>query len=117
MQAGLAFGAMLLVVVVATTVLSGGAGDERPAATGTTVACAPDDIRCERAQGVAGPPGIIPRPGSGRAPEDPGDRGGWEQVALLGVVVGALALIATLVVRSARRGRRRGGEDSQQAPL
>lgn len=116
-QAGLAFCAMLLVVVVAATVFSGGAGDERRASTGTTVACAPDDTVCEAAQGAADPPSIIPRPGSGRAPEDPGDRGGWEQVALLGVVVGALALIAALVVRSARRGRGRGDQDSEQASL
>lgn len=116
-QAGLALGAMLLVVVVAATVFSGGGGDERRASTGTTVACAPDDTVCEAAQGAADPPGIIPRPGSGRAPQDPGDRGGWEQVALLGVVAGALALIATLVVRSGRRGRRRGDQDSGQASL
>ncbi|CAN5727782.1 hypothetical protein BH20ACT2_BH20ACT2_04050 [soil metagenome] len=51
--------------------------------------------------------GIIPAPDSGVAPESPGDRGGWAQLAVLAVLVGGLGVMAALVVRSARRARTR----------
>jgi hypothetical protein len=69
---------------------------EPPLTTGSSV---PD-----AGQGV---PPIIPRPNSGEAPDDPGDRGGWQQLAVLGVVIGGLGLIAALVVRDGRRKRAR----------
>jgi hypothetical protein len=45
------------------------------------------------------PPSIIVQPNSGEAPEDPGDRGGWEQLALLGLIVVVVGGIATVVIR------------------
>jgi hypothetical protein len=45
------------------------------------------------------PPSIIVQPNSGKAPEDPGDRGGWEQLTLLGLIVLAVGGIATVVIR------------------
>ena len=52
-------------------------------------------------------PHIIPRPGEGHVPTQPGDRGGWEQLATLAAIVLALAVIVGLVWRSSRRARRR----------
>lgn len=53
-------------------------------------------------------PHIIPRPNEGREPQDPGDRGGWAQLTLLGVIVVSVIGIAVVVVRGsagARAGR------------
>lgn len=55
----------------------------------------------------AAAPAIIPRPNEGRAPEDPGDRGGWAQLALLGLIVGSVAGIAVVVVRGSGASRAR----------
>lgn len=52
-------------------------------------------------------PGIIPKPSEGRTPENPGDPGGWEQLALFGVVTAGLATMAVLAWRSSLRARRR----------
>jgi len=49
---------------------------------------------------------IIPAPNSGRAPDSPNDPGGWQQLLVLGAIVGGMALIVGLVVREARRARR-----------
>lgn len=96
------FGALLVLVVIAI-VASGDAGDPSP--LGTTVACAPDDTTCLAAQRFGERPGIIPRPGEGRAPSEPNEPGGREQLALLGLIVVAVAVIAVLITRSARRAR------------
>lgn len=103
------FGALLVLVVVAI-VFSGGAGDPDPVTT-STVACAAGDEVCLAAQRPGERPGIIPHPGDGRTPADPGEPGGWEQLALLGVILVAVAAITTVVVRSARRSRRGAGAD------
>ena len=39
-------------------------------------------------------PHIIPRPNSGKAPEEAGDRGGWAQLSLLGLIVVVLLIMA-----------------------
>lgn len=44
-------------------------------------------------------PRIITRPNEGVEPQDPGDRGGWEQLALMGVVLVAVAGIGVLALR------------------
>lgn len=57
-----------------------------------------------------GVPGkIIPEPDSGIPPQSPGDRGGWQQWAVFGVIVAGVATIAVLVTRESLRARRRGG--------
>lgn len=101
--AGAAFLGILVVLVGVVVVFSGDAGDPRPSAT--TVDCPEDDAVCQAAQQETGRPGIIPRPGEGQAPDEPGDRGGWEQWAVFGALVAGLALIIVLVVRSARHNR------------
>ncbi|MCU1351934.1 MAG: hypothetical protein JWM05_1143, partial [Acidimicrobiales bacterium] len=50
-------------------------------------------------------PHIIPTPNSGHAPTGPGDRGGWEQLLTLGLIVGGLALLGLLAWRGSRHAR------------
>lgn len=48
-----------------------------------------------------------PLPGCGREPTSPGDRGGWQQLLLFGVMLGGMAVIFVRVyfsVRSRDRG-------------
>jgi len=52
---------------------------------------------------------MIPRPGSGRAPEDAGDRGGSLQSALFVALVLAVAGGGALLVRQSRRARAERG--------
>lgn len=44
-------------------------------------------------------PDIVPRPNSGRAPEEATDRGGWIQLTVLGAVVVALGGIGVIIAR------------------
>jgi hypothetical protein len=46
-----------------------------------------------------GKPRIIQRPNSGTAPAHAGDRGGWEQLGLLGLLVIVLVAIAVVIAR------------------
>jgi hypothetical protein len=114
--AGAAFFGVLVVLIALVAIFGGGSGDEHET-TGTTVACAPDDAACRAAQQSGERPGIIPQPGDGHAPDDPGEPGGWEQVALFFALVTALAVIVGLVVRSTRRaaGRRTPDPDAPAA--
>lgn len=100
--AGAVFLGVLVVLIALVAVVAGGEASDGTSPT-TTIACEPGDAACLAAQRSAERPGIIPRPGEGRAPDDPGEPGGWEQVALFGVIVAGLGVIATLVVRSVRR--------------
>ncbi|KAA0235254.1 MAG: hypothetical protein EDR02_04770 [Actinobacteria bacterium] len=56
-------------------------------------------------------PDIIPQPNSGSPPDHPGDRGGWQQLSLLALIVVAVAAIFLLVRRESRRKR-----DAQRQP-
>lgn len=48
---------------------------------------------------------ILPRPGSGQAPESAGDPGGWLQYLVFGLIIGGVALIALLVARESKKAR------------
>ncbi len=55
-------------------------------------------------------PQALVRPNQGTKPENPGDRGGWEQLAILALIVGAIVAIAFVVFRgggAARANRER----------
>lgn len=54
-------------------------------------------------------PDIIPEPGSGTEPTDPGDRGGALQTVVFAVIVLGVVVIGVLVVRESRRARQRRG--------
>jgi len=43
-----------------------------------------------------------PLPGCGREPTSPGDRGGWQQLLLFGVMLGGMAVIFVRVYFSVR---------------
>jgi len=48
---------------------------------------------------------IIGSPEAGPDPEDPGDRGGWAQLALAGILAGAVLFIGSRILAESRRGR------------
>lgn len=70
-----------------------------------------------------GSPHIIDRPNSGTKPTNPGDRGGWEQLAVLGgiiVVLGGIAYVAFRGGSQAKANRDRwkaAGESGQDGAL
>lgn len=81
---------MAIALALGALALPAGAQDPG-SATSTTVAVPSQDI--------------VPRPNSGVAPSEAGDRGGALQLALLGVVVVAIGGTVTRLVRQARRAR------------
>ena len=60
-----------------------------PADPPTTLPVAADD----------GAGGIIPKPNSGVAPQQPGDRGGWMQTLLFGLVLAGMATVVGVIAR------------------
>jgi hypothetical protein len=67
----------------------------------------PPSIDSPPTQPPGGVPGdILPGPEAGPEPDDPGDRGGWLQLSILGLVVAAIAGITLLVWRESRSRRR-----------
>ncbi len=50
-------------------------------------------------------PHIIPRPGEGEAPKHANDRGGWQQLLVLGLLVTGVGTVGGLAWRSSRRAR------------
>ncbi len=65
---------------------------------------------------VLGSPHIIPQPNAGRAPRDAGERGGWMQEALFGLLCAVLVLIGLLIWRDSRRKRRALAGSGQGQP-
>jgi hypothetical protein len=51
---------------------------------------------------------IIPQPNSGQAPEQPSDRGGWQQYMVFGLIIGGMAVIVLLAWRGSTKARRAG---------
>lgn len=70
------------------------------------VADDPPRIEQQQEGDTAAKPHIIPRPGSGKAPTEPGDRGGWQQIAVLVVMIGGLGILGLLAWRSSVKARR-----------
>lgn len=46
---------------------------------------------------------ILPRPGSGEAPDSPNDRGGWQQYMVFALIIAGLAVLVLLVRRESTR--------------
>jgi hypothetical protein len=84
---------LVLLVAVAVGAPTRVAGAVSPTTTPPT--SAPYDLgRCVSA---------LPPPGCGEKPKASGDRGGWEQILLFGIVTGAMAGIGLVIVRSTIR--------------
>jgi len=70
-----------------------------------------------------GKPHIIERPNSGTKPTNPGDPGGWEQLAVLGGIIVVLSGIAYVAFRGGAQARanrakwRAAGESGQDGAL
>ena len=91
---------MLSAAVLALTILGGV----------TAVVFLADDARPPAGTSVMEPEPkarAIPRPNEGQAPSEPGDRGGWAQLALLGLSVVAVSGIGLVVVRGSTASRQR----------
>jgi hypothetical protein len=89
----------LAVALVAAVQLLGpavAAAQEGPSATSSTVAELP-------------PAEMIPRPNSGHAPTEAGDRGGGLQLLVFGLVLVAIGGGVAKVVHDSRRARRAAG--------
>jgi len=50
-------------------------------------------------------PESIPLPDSGKAPTTPGERGGWEQLTLFGVMLGGMLAIGVVVFRGGKKAK------------
>ena len=68
---------------------------------------APAEVTTEP-EDIPGLGSIIGSPEPGPKPEDAGDRGGWAQLALGGIVIGGVAFIVRKIFREAEAGRKRG---------
>jgi hypothetical protein len=90
--AGLVLGVSLLAITVIVSVAA-----DKPSTR--------QDTQGQLQEGGGAKPHIIPLPDSGQAPDDPGDRGGWEQLMTLGLILAGVGLVAGLVWRGTRRPR------------
>ena len=88
--AGLVLGLSLLAITVIVSVAA-----DKPSTR--------QDTQGQLEENGGAKPHIIPLPNSGQAPESPGDRGGWEQLMTLGLILAGVGLVAVLVWRGTRR--------------
>lgn len=88
-------GALLAGVILAGVVLVAVTAEDGPR----------QDTQGQLTEAGGAKPHIIPRPNEGRAPEDPGDRGGWEQLTLFGLLAAALTGIGFAVFRGGASAR------------
>lgn len=58
--------------------------------------------------------GFYPKPGCGKKPQASGDRGGWMQYTVFGVMIAALAVIGTVLVRNVIKRDREMNEKMNQ---
>ena len=92
---------IVALTMVATTMLAPSFSvHAQTAATTTTTVATTDDGQAGQTKSV------IPKPNSGSAPKQAGDRGGALQLGLFGVLVLALAFIGAVIIRSTMRNSR-----------
>lgn len=87
---------------VAVALFAGDAGSETSTTT-TAVVLAPDGSPVP----VYERPSSLPQPNSGRAPQDSGDPGGWEQGLIFGLLGGGMLVIGFAIFRGGKRTRAR----------
>ena len=86
---------LLALALVGLVLMSGGSAAQEPGATTTSLVEVPAQD-------------IVPKPDSGEAPHDAGDRGGVLQITVLVLVAAAIAACVALLVRQSRRARANG---------
>jgi hypothetical protein len=91
---------LVTLMVLGTILLASAASAPAQTATTTTTIAMTDDGQVGQTKSV------IPKPNSGSAPKQAGDRGGALQQAVFGLLVVALAVIGTVIVRSTIRNSR-----------
>lgn len=93
------FGAITIGAIV--VVLAPGSDEKGPGAPTTSLVVGPDGSTVP----VVDQPSSLPKPDSGRAPEDSGDPGGWEQTLIFVLVVLAMGGLGLALARGTRRTR------------
>jgi hypothetical protein len=91
---------IVALTLVAATMLAPSFSVHAQTATTTTTVAMTDDSQAGQTKSV------IPKPNSGSAPKQAGDRGGALQIGLFGVLVLALAFIGAVIIRSTMRNSR-----------
>ena len=91
---------IVALTLVAATMLAPSFSAHAQTATTTTTVAMTDDSQVGQTKSV------IPKPNSGSAPKQAGDRGGALQLGLFGVLVLALAFIGAVIIRSTMRNSR-----------
>jgi hypothetical protein len=91
---------IVALTLVAATMLAPSFRVDAQTVTTTTTVAMTDDGQAGQTKSV------IPKPNSGSAPQQAGDRGGALQIGLFGVLVLALAFIGAVVIRSTMRNSR-----------
>jgi hypothetical protein len=91
---------IVALTLVAATMLAPSFRVHAQTATTTTTVVMTDDGQASQTKSV------IPKPNSGSAPQQAGDRGGALQIGLFGVLVLALAFIGAVIIRSTMRNSR-----------
>ena len=63
------------------------------------------EIKRNNAEANDGPPSIIVAPNTGAKPQDGGDRGGWEQLTIFGLILASMVGLGFVVFLGSRRQR------------
>jgi hypothetical protein len=95
-------------MLTGATLLAPSLSAQAQTATTTTTVAMADDSQAGQTKSV------IPKPNSGSAPQQAGDRGGALQLGLFGVLVLALAFIGAVIIRSTMRNSRFRDADLQK---
>ena len=93
---------MVRVMGVALASLTLAVGAASPAAATVPPEATEENVYLDLERGVNECISALPKPGCGREPVDSGDRGGWQQFLVFGVLMAGMAGIGTRVVFSVR---------------
>jgi hypothetical protein len=107
--AGLAMAGMLIVGVILVAVYY--SGNNAPMGdTNTPITAVVDPVTGQTVPPAAERPSSIPRPNTGKGPQDAGDPGGWEQLTLFGLLAAGMLFIGGMIFVGGRKARRNRAE-------